>query len=130
MSLEILDYHKLIDPLCIPSIKALREDLEVDTLYCCQGSTEEERKKGSDHSIMGYIAVADTPRNEKIFIDLARSLNHKTGLSCIGYLELGFCGKIIFRLKKFTSRSPIKREKAWEIIEEILHEIAASNSYI
>lgn len=66
--MENLDYEKVIDPLCIPVIKLLREKMGIKTLFCCQGRSNEDGDH--DHSSRGYIAVDYTPKAYMIFRQL------------------------------------------------------------
>lgn len=52
-----IDYELLIDPLCRESIRILREELDIETLYCCQGKCQEDR---ISHSTRGYIVCVRT----------------------------------------------------------------------
>lgn len=52
-----IDYEALVDPLCIPVIKYLRENLGIDTQFCCQGRVKGKR----NHSISGYISAIYSP---------------------------------------------------------------------
>lgn len=63
--MEKLDYEKLIDPLCIPTIKLLRENLGIETNFCCQGKSD--IIDNHDHSLRGYISVTYTPKVYEMF---------------------------------------------------------------
>lgn len=62
--MEKIDYNKLIDPLCIPIIKHLREEKQIETLFCCQGRNKEDKpeREAQAHSLRGYITAR---RNEE-----------------------------------------------------------------
>lgn len=53
--MEKIDYEK-IDPLVLPVIKYLREELGIDTEFSCQGMVKGE-KKNPPHSLAGYISA-------------------------------------------------------------------------
>ena len=40
--LPMIYYQSLIDPICIPMIRYLREGIGIDTKYCCQGTCKED----------------------------------------------------------------------------------------
>lgn len=70
--LKEIDYEVLIDPLCIPVIKLMREKFQIETLFCCQGQTLTNRKSGKFfHSLCGYITAVSTPVSDMVFERLA-----------------------------------------------------------
>lgn len=114
--MEKLDYEKIIDPLCIPVIKILREDLEVETMFCCQGKSEDD-PKDSHHSLTGYIACRKTDRNREILRGILESLGKKINSTHpLGYIETT-SRFVILRLRKLQ-----KTKKVWESMEKILLE--------
>lgn len=68
--MEKIDYEKLIDPILIPVIKYLREERSVDTRFCCQGSTEEDKHR---HSIRGYICTIYSEEARKCLEEINKS---------------------------------------------------------
>ena len=64
--LEKINYEELIDPLCIPVIKYMREELGIDTQYCCQGMVKGE-VKDPPHSLSGYICALYSPATVETF---------------------------------------------------------------
>lgn len=112
--MEKLDYEKLIDPLCIPVIKILREDLGVETLFCCQGKSVDD-PENSSHSISGYIACKKTPRNRDIIRKIPRLLRQK--------IDYPVCNTettpwfYTLRLRKLQNPG-----RVWKKIEEVLIE--------
>lgn len=116
--METLNYEELIDELCIPTIKILRENLNVETLFCCQGSSV----PGDDHSKTGYISAILNDNAEKVFIELAKSLgqaeNELPHDVCSIQYRYRYGPKIILRLKRLQDRNLL--EKTWKYIETIL----------
>ena len=120
--MEKLDYRELIDPLCIPVIKILREDLGVETMFCCQGKS---KKDLDHHSISGYIACKITQRNKEILLELADLLSQRTDLEpSICSLQIRYNSKratykgndaVILRLRPLEDV-----EVVWKVMEEIL----------
>lgn len=112
--MEKLNYDKLIDPYCIPVIKILREDLGVETMFCCQGKSIDD-PEDSDHSISGYIACKMTPRNRKIFRKISKLLRQKISFP-VCYIEAS-SNALVFRLHRLQ-----RPRKVWKRLEEILLE--------
>lgn len=114
--MEKLDYNKFIDPFCIPIIKILREDLGVETLFCCQGRSIDD-PEDSHHSRTGYIACKKTDRNREILRGILRSLGTKINSPHpFGYIETSH-NFVILRLRKLQ-----KTRKIWKRMEEVLLE--------
>lgn len=54
--MEKINYEEKIDPIILPVIKYLREELGIDTEFSCQGMVRGE-KKDPPHSLSGYISA-------------------------------------------------------------------------
>lgn len=117
-----MDYEKLIDPLCIPVIKILNEDLGVETMFCCQGKSRGEK---SHHASEGYIACRITPRSREVILELVDLLSQRLDLpGDVCRVEFRYYSKrssggndfIILRLKKLDDVSFV-----WTAMEEILN---------
>ena len=118
MKMENINYEELIDKLCIPSIKILRENLKVNTLFCCQG----KECKESHHSNTGYISAELNDRSEKVFISLAKQLSmlYETLPNCLCSIEYrySYTPRITLRLKRLYNEEKLRT--VWAYIEKIL----------
>lgn len=114
-----MNYEEL-DKLCIPVIRILRETLGIETLFCCQGATYEERKI-QKHSATGYIACKLDNKSEEVMIRIAKELGQQKDIPfniCSIQYRYPFRPMIVLRLKRLMTSEQI--ERVWKRIEEIL----------
>ena len=106
---------KLIDELCWPSIRFINEELNIETLYCCQGRSKEDI---GDHGFgAGYIAFPRTIEAFKLICYLLEKIKAQSKMSYVNSLL-----SIYFVIEEDELPSIEKLKQNWKKIEEILIE--------
>lgn len=117
--MEKINYNELIDPLLIPIIRYLREEKGVDTMYCCQGSTREDKTR--HHSRQGYIMAKYSP---KAVTELLKIFNsHSSRYSYFWDKELLRVTSGVFRIEQHPREEKIVLVKLSRKIYPTLQEL-------